>query len=292
MRGMANNQSKIIISKTLLLLLTIVFCQNFVACQTKEQKATAAMQKCQQLLDKDEVLAAGDCYGTAIIANPESATEISKTGEEAFYKKCVELHDRENYKQAIICFDAVTTFKPDSANVYFLLADSYYQYNKVSDNGTTDLLDRAEEAIKQGLQLHPESAEFHSLYGDILNLKGELREALSEYKQAIKIKPKEILFWIQQAMIQEKLGNDSSAISSYYQVLQLEANQSIALYNSAKLYEKMGDRDKAIAAYEKLLQTQVNYDDAEQRLKLLKEDRAIIERHSKSKTGIGTSGKP
>ena len=91
------------------------------------------------------------------------------------------------------------------------------------------------------------------------------------------------------AVTQEKLGDDSSAISSYYQVLQIDPNQSIALYNSAKLYEKAGDIDEAIAAYEKLLETRTNYDDAEQRLKLLKDDRAIIQRQSKSKTGLGVS---
>jgi len=285
MRGMANNQSKIIASKTLLLLLTLIACQSFVACQTKEQKATAAMRQCQQLLDKDEVLAAGDCYGTAIIANPASATEISKTGEEAVYKKCVELHDKRNYKQAVICFDAVTALKPDSWSVYFLLADSYYQYNKISDNGTTDLLDRAEAAIKQGLELRPESAESHSLYGDILNLKGEVKKALSEYKQAIKIKPKEILFWIEQAIVQEKLGEDTEAINSYNQVLQLDSKQTIALYNSGLIYEKQGKTDEAIAAYEKLLQIKTEYDDAGQRLKLLK-DKRTIEKQSKSKSGL------
>ena len=289
MRGMANNRSKNIASKTLWLLLTLIACQSFVARQTKEQKATAAMQKCQQLLDKDDVLAAGDCYGTAIIANPESATEISKTGEEAFYKKCVELHDKRNYKQAIICFDATTALKPEAANVYFLLADSYYQYNKISDNGTTDLLDRAEESVQKALQIRSQSAATHGLYGQILEAKNELRQAAEQYRQAIKLDSKTFDYWIMLAVTQEKLGDDSSAISSYYQVLQIDPNQSIALYNSAKLYEKAGDIDEAIAAYEKLLETRTNYDDAEQRLKLLKDDRAIIQRQSKSKTGLGVS---
>ncbi len=299
MRGMANNQSKNMVSQILFILLALVASQSFVACQTKGQKATAAIQKCQQLLDKDDVLAAGNCYGDAIVANPDSATEISKTGEDAVYKKCVELHDKQNYKQAIICFDATTALKPDSAKVYFLLADSYYQYNKVSDNGTTDLLDRAEEAVKRGLQIRPESASAHGLYGEILDVKTNYRQATEEYRQAIKLDPKISDYWTMLALTQEKLSNLNEAATSYKSALVVNSKDTTALYFLGVLYEKMGKLDEAIETLEKQQNLETLDDETEQRLKALKdkrlkaiEDSRIIEKQSKSKTGLSASGKP
>ena len=270
MRFMEKNN---IVSKSLFLLLAIIVCQSFVACQTKEQKVAAALKQCQQLLDKDDVQAAGECYGKAIFANPDNATLISKTGEDAVFKKCIELHDKKNYKQAISCFDATTALKPEAASVYFLLADSYYQYHRESNDGTTDLLDKAEEAIKQGLEIRPDSAVAHETYGEILDAKGEYKKAVEEYKKAIKIDSKTSDYWILLALAQEKLEDYWGAVTSYKQALLIKPDETLALYNSGLLYEKLGEIDNAILSYEKLLKIKSPYDDAEQRLENLKKKR-------------------
>lgn len=227
MRFMEKNN---IVLKSLLLLLVVIACQSFVACQTKEQKVASALNQCQQLLDKDDVQAAGECYGKAIFANPDNATEISKTGEDAVFKKCIELHDRKNYKQAIICFDATTALKPDNASVYFLLADSYYQYHKASNDGTTDLLDYAEEAIKQGLEIRPDDAPAHGLYGSILDAKDKYQEAVKEYKKAVQLDSKTSVYRVKLGLTQEKLNDSTGAIESYKSALAVNPKDTTALY--------------------------------------------------------------
>ncbi len=286
MRFMEKNN---IVLKSLILLFAVIVCQSFVACQTKEQKIVAALKQCQQLLDKDDVQAAGECYGKAILANPDNATEISKTGEDAVFKKCIELHDKKNYKQAIICFDATTALKPDSASVYFLLADSYYQYHREKNDGTTDLLDKAEEAIRQGLQIRPGSAVAHETYGEILNEKSKYQKAVEEYKQAIKIDPETSDYWIRLALTQEKLEDYWGAITSYKQALLINPNETLALYNSGLLYEKLDEIDKAILSLEKLLKIKTPYDDAKQRLKNLKKKREEQKQNDLEKPqGVGS----
>ncbi len=270
MRFMEKNN---IVLKLLFLLVVLVACQSFVACQTDKWKVATALKQCQDLLDKDDVQAAGECYGKAIFANPGSATEISKAGEDAVFKKCVELHDKKNYKQAITCFDAATALKPDNASVYFLLADSYYQYHRANNDGTTDLLDKAEEAIKQGLEVRSSSAVAHETYGLILDAKKEYQRAAEEYRQSIKLDSKTSDYWIRLALTQEKLNDLWGATTSYKQSLMIEPNSTLALYNSGFLYEKLGEIDKAISAYEKLLKIKISYDDAEERLKSLKKQR-------------------
>lgn len=251
-------------------LCVFISCQTFAACQTKEQKVAAVLKTCQELLDKDDVAAAGDCYGTAVSANPEAAAQISKIGADAVFKKCVTLHDAKRYEPAIRCLDSMTALRPDSAHIYFLLADSYYRYHQASNDQTSELLDRAEETVKKGLAIAPDDAVAHELYGKILDARREFQKAGEQYQQAIRLDSKTPFYWLKLALAQEKSEDYEAALTSYKQVLLLDPKQSLALYNSGLLYEKLDKTDEAIAAYEKLLSIETSYDDAAQRLENLK----------------------
>ena len=253
-----------------LALLTLLCSQNFVACQTKEQKKVSALQKCQALLDKDEMSSVGDCYSEAILANPESGMEISKTGKTAVFKKCLEFKDKNDYKKAIPCFDSVTALEPENANVYFLLADSYYQYYKLSNDGQYDLLDGAEENLKKGLDINPDDAPAHGLYGQILEAEDDFNKSAEQYKQAVRLDRKTPVFWIKLALMQEKTDNISEAATSYRQVLLIDPKNTLALYNLGLVCEKLNKIDEAISAYEKLLQIRTEYDDTAERLEKLR----------------------
>ncbi len=180
---------------------------------------------------------------------------------------------QKNYKQAISCFDATTALKPDTASVYFLLADSYYQYHRENNDGTTDLLDGAEEAVNQGLEIRSNDAPAHGLHGSILDAKKKYQEAMAEYRKAIQLDSKTSVYWVKLALTQEKLNDSTGAIESYKSALAVNPKDTTALYFLGVLYEKLGKSDEAIEAIEKQKSLESLDEETKQRLKLLKEKR-------------------
>lgn len=253
-------------------------CATFVACQTKEQKVESALKQCQQLLDKDDLEGATQCYAEAAIKHPENDDRIIKAGDEAFFGKCVEYKNKKDVDKTLKCFYAVAGLLPDKANVHFQLADAYLQYAKEDKKVTgfydTEILNRAEAAVKKGLEINPDDAPAHGLYSDILEAKNNLRGALKQRKQAVKLDPKADIYLIYLAFIQEKLNENEEAINSYNEALTIKPDRTLVLYKLGKLYETTNKPEKAIEVYETLLKIETPYDDAEERLKTLKDGQA------------------
>lgn len=268
--GKRKNNWSLKLFKFCLVALIVVSASFSAACQRKPKDAAAILAPCQQLLDKDDIQNVGECYQNAFAANPKQADEIEELFNQSFFKKCLEFKEKENYRQAIICFEGATALRPTSSNAQFQLADSYFEYNKTKRFDDFDLLDRAKQAVEAGLKLKPKDVRAQYLSGKILERKGDLRESLESYRKAVALDGKVDLFWLRMAAIQEKLGDLSAATTSYKQVFLFDPNNILALYYSAMLYEKIGDNKKAIENYEKLLKIKGKFDDARERLNELK----------------------
>lgn len=261
-------------------------CVTFTACQTKEQKIDSALQKCQAFLDKDNVDEAGNCYQQTIKNNPNDAARISKAGEDAVFKKCLEFKDRKDFKSAIICLEGVVGLKPNSANVHFLLADSYFQYDKVkgySTSGDFEILERAELTINEGLKIKPEDAAAHGLYGEILEKRGALQKALLEYEQATKLDPKVPVYWVKSGLLQEKLNDSSGALESYKKAVSIDPNDTDALYFLAAFYEKNGKVEEAIETINKQIKIEPTDKETLEKLEMLKQKLKAEQLNQKAK---------
>ena len=262
-----------------LCIIMLVFgsCLVSVACQTREQRAAAAINKCQVFLDQDKVDEAGSCFQQAIVSNPASAAEISKVGADAVFKKCLEFKDRKDFRNSIICLEGVAALQPDSANVNFQLADSYLQYfeAKYKNEGTydIDILHRSKDKVISGLLIKPNDPDAHALYGNILKYEHDKEYSIKEFQKAVSLSPKTVLFLIYLAIAQEEFNENEDAIESYKRVLEIEPKNTLALYSLGKMYEKIDKTDEAIKSYEKLLTIKTDYDDAQQRLDELKKRR-------------------
>ena len=250
-------------------------CLMSAACQTKEQKVASILNKCQQLLDKDDLDAATKCYGAAVLANPESGGEISQAGKTAVFKKCLDYKHEKEFEKSIICLEGVAALQPDSANVNFQLADSYLQYylqkiriNKYADK---DFLDKADTLVKRSIEVDSDKGVFHETYGKILKEKSDLQRSLEEYQKATQLEPNDSLYWIDLALIQEKLGKNEEALNSYKQALIVEPNDTDALYFLGVLYEKMGRLGEAIEIIERQNKIEPPNEETLQRLRGLKE---------------------
>ena len=262
------------IVKFFLLLCLCLFSGFSVACQSKPKDVAAVLQPCQELVDKEDLLAVGKCYNEQFAANPQFAVEMEETFSKSFFKKCLELKEKENYEKAIVCLEGVSVLASDSANVQLHLADSYYKLSRSFQHQDRDLLDQAETAIKQSLEINPDKSITYETYGEILESRQKFQPALESYQKALELEPKKFRLWMNVALIQEKIGDLSSAIANYHQALMLEPKDTLAFYNSAKLYEKTGNIDQAIMNFEKLLEIKKPYDDAEERLENLKKQKS------------------
>ena len=287
MHFMENNN---IVSKVLFLLFVLVACQNFVACQTKEQKVAAVLKQCQELLDKDDIAGVGNCYIRAMTENPDHAVEISRKGSEAVFKKCLDYKDKKDFKNAIICLEGIVGVRDESANVHFQLADSYLQYYKQKDVSNSyqdiDLLDRAEEETKRSLKINPDKAIVYEIYGEILKNKNDLQGALKKYKKAAELEPKDSFYLVKLALMQEKLNDSTGAVESYKSALAVNPKDTTALYFLGVLYEKLGKLNEAIETFEKQKTLESLDEETEQRLRALKERQEQPKKKSKA------AGKP
>lgn len=252
------------------------------ACQTNPPTAEEIVKTCQTFLDKDDLQGANECVQKAMFANPQNAEEISRLSTDAIFQKCNNFKNRENYKQAIICYEGAAELMPNSANVQFNLADSYYNYAKGKTIKDFETLNRAEEAIKKGLGKKSNDSLAYSLYGDILQEKGEINDSLLQHQKAVEIQSDSGILWIKLGRIQEIIRKDNDALISYQKAVKLDPKDTDALFFLSSLYEKLGKIDEAIEAIEKQNKIEPPNQETLNKLKELKE-RQISEKSKKAK---------
>jgi tetratricopeptide (TPR) repeat protein len=255
------------------------------ACQDKQKSVDSIVRECQVFLDGDNLEGASSCYRKALLANPQQAQEISKTASSAIFKKCVEFKNKKNYEKSIICFESVSELMPNSANVQFNLADSYYEYYEQRNYSDSEILNRAEEAVEKGLSIKNDDIAANSLYARILRESGKLKEALEQHKKLVKFDPKSSLFWTGLGLTQQKLNQNNEAVKSFEEALNLNPNNTETLFFLGVSYENISENKKAIDVFEKLLNIDPNYDEVEKRLKTLREKREL-EKSKKAKSKI------
>lgn len=237
-----------------ILIFTVLFgSQTFVACQVKRESASENIERCQQLLDKDDFIAANRCFGKAIAMHPKDASRISETSRNSLYDKCEEfLLKKKDYEQAIVCFEGLSILAPDVSIVFINLADAYYRdylYAAVKDPLS---LENGERAAKRAIELRPESALAHSTYGLILFLKRDLQGAVRAQREAVKLEPNDSLYRVTLGIVLDEANDPVAALESYQTALKLEPNNVGTFDVLSGFYKKYGRLDEAIATLEKL----------------------------------------
>lgn len=277
-----NNPMKMIKKSFFLIFVCLHLCF-LTACQDKQKSVETIIQGCQVFFDKDDLEGISNCIQKAMFANPEQAEEISKLGAEAFFKKCIEIKDKKDYQKSIICFEGLTVLMPNSANVQFNLADSYFRYFKQNGYKDNNLLDEAEYSVKKGLEFREDDIAANLLFASILEIKGKDREALEQYRKLTRYSPQTSLFWSGVGLSQQKLDKDKEAIESFEKALSLEPNDVVTQMFLAISYRKVGNVQKAIEVLEKLLEQEPDNTEAQEELEKLKEKRNSEKPKTKSK---------
>ena len=107
------------------------------------------------------------------------------------------------------CID-LWKIEPHNTAILLLLSSIYFQMRKLDKSGFFCQL-----AIKQ----NPQMAEAYSNLGNVLKEKGQLTEAIENYKHALRIKPEFIDGYLNLAAAFVAAGHMESAISTYMIVL-------------------------------------------------------------------------
>jgi DNA-binding winged helix-turn-helix (wHTH) protein/tetratricopeptide (TPR) repeat protein len=105
----------------------------------------------------------------------------------------------------------------------------------------------AEDQIKRGLALNPNSAEAHRVYGILLSQTGRNREAIAEGMRARELDPLALITRTNEALFFYYAGQYAEAEEKITRTLELEPNFWIALLTRAKIFFQQGRHVEAIA---------------------------------------------
>lgn len=100
------------------------------------------------------------------------------------------------------------------------------------------------------LEAHPESAEAHYRYGNVLKDQGAPEEALAHYDRAVALESDYAHAWCNRAVVLGFMKRLPDAIASYDRALAIDPADAIAHCNRAMLLVALDDKDAALVGFD------------------------------------------
>ena len=142
------------------------------------------------------------------------------------------------------------TARPTSTE---LTADEWYDLALDLEPVATD---RATDAYRRALALHPGHIRAHLNLGRLLHEGGEVESAEAHYRQALAADPDSATAAFNLGVALEDLEREGEAIEAYERALRSEPDMASAHYNLSRLYEAAGRSKEALrhlADYKRLV---------------------------------------
>lgn len=108
------------------------------------------------------------------------------------------------------------------------------------------------------LEAHPDNAEIHYRYGNLLKDQGTFDSALASYDRAIELKPDYAHAHCNRAVVLGLMSRPSDALESYQRAIELDPADSIARCNLAVLLIGFNRKDEALASFEAAISHDAN----------------------------------
>ncbi|XP_071846759.1 UDP-N-acetylglucosamine--peptide N-acetylglucosaminyltransferase 110 kDa subunit-like isoform X1 [Apostichopus japonicus] len=153
---------------------------------------------------------------------------------EAAEKHCMQLWNQE----------------PDNTSVLLLLSSIHFQCRK---------LDRSAHFSTLAIKQNPLLAEAYSNLGNVFKERGQLQEALENYRHAVRLKPDFIDGYINLAAALVAAGDMEGAVSAYVTALNYNPDLYCVRSDLGNLLKALGRLDDAKACYLKAIETQPNF---------------------------------
>ena len=194
----------------------------------------------------------------APVSTTESALPTSKEARDQYalgnwYLEPVQ----RQYSLAINAYKRALEFDPDCAAVHHSLGFAYYK------EGEFDL---AQEALQKAIELNPQNANYHYVWGQLLEdwteLEGAWEKAIHEFTRAIELNPSYIEAWYNRGLLYEKLEDLEKACEDFKQVVSRAPAFHAARHNLGILYIKRQQWQDAEQVFEEILEVEPREPDA------------------------------
>ncbi|KAL5012673.1 hypothetical protein ScPMuIL_011224 [Solemya velum] len=140
--------------------------------------------------------------------------------------------------------------EPDNTGVLLLLSSIHFQCRR---------LDRSSYFSQLAIKQNPMLAEAYSNLGNVYKERGQLQEALENYRHAVRLKPDFIDGYINLAAALVAAGNMEQAVQAYVTALQYNPDLYCVRSDLGNLLKALGRLDEAKACYLKAIETCPNF---------------------------------
>ncbi|XP_064636239.1 UDP-N-acetylglucosamine--peptide N-acetylglucosaminyltransferase 110 kDa subunit-like isoform X2 [Lineus longissimus] len=140
--------------------------------------------------------------------------------------------------------------EPDNTGVLLLLSSIHFQCRR---------LDRSAYFSQLAIKQNPMLAEAYSNLGNVYKERGQLQEALENYRHAVRLKPDFIDGYINLAAALVAAGDMEQAVQAYVTALQYNTDLYCVRSDLGNLLKALGRLDEAKACYLKAIETQPNF---------------------------------
>ena len=194
----------------------------------------------------------------APISATESALPTSKAARDQYALGNWYLEPiQRQYSLAINAYKRALELDPDCAAVHHSLGFAYYKEGK---------FDLARDALQKAIELNPLNANYHYVFGQLLEdwteLEGAWEKAIREFTRTIELDPSYIEAWYNRGLLYEKLGNLENACEDFKQVVNRVPTFYAARHNLGILYIKQQQWEAAEQVFEEILEVEPREPDA------------------------------
>nr|XP_054755102.1 UDP-N-acetylglucosamine--peptide N-acetylglucosaminyltransferase 110 kDa subunit-like isoform X2 [Lytechinus pictus] len=181
----------------------------------------------------------GDSTTTTTSANTGGLAELAHREYQAGDYENAEKHCMQLWRQ-----------EPENTGVLLLLSSIHFQCRR---------LDRSAHFSTLAIKQNPMLAEAYSNLGNVFKEKGQLQEALENYRHAVRLKPDFIDGYINLAAALVAAADMEGAVQAYVTALQYNPDLYCVRSDLGNLLKALGRLDEAKACYLKAIETQPNF---------------------------------
>ncbi len=164
---------------------------------------------------------------------------------------------KKDYSKARFLLENATKKGFDTAPLQIHLGKAYYQLG---------LSKRAEQCFRRVLKIYPKEGSIYFLLGIVLKNMSRYDEAKDSFLKAIQCGSDQKEEHLGLAEIYTRKGDLNNAINEYKHIIKIDPNSFVAHYFLGLIYEIQGNESDAIQ--ELIIANKINPDDEETRLKL------------------------
>ena len=142
-------------------------------------------------------------------------------------------------------------------------------YNLGTALATRGQLDEALDDFREALQIRPDYAEPHNNLGIILVMRGNLEEAIQHFHEALRFRPNYADAHLNLGFALVSQGKFDEANQQYWEVLRLAPDNAYAHLNLGIALARLGRRGEAVAQLLEALRLKPDFAEAKEQLRVL-----------------------